>query len=160
MSEHKIGNPIQRGSRRRLAGTLLLIGAVTCGVLVASSYASGSVKPKGVAKDYSYPVLAKDAAQLKGQRIVHTACIFQFDSATGTKDFLAEWTKQGFGIWDNFVDVRLPNAKVGARAFEKDVVTMRGYILGNLTYTTTAGGKNTVPEIEATSVVVKGHNCS
>lgn len=97
---------------------------------------------------------------LKGQRIVHTACIFQFDGVTGPKNFLAEWTGMGYGIWENIVNVDLPSAKVGANAFEKDVVTIHGYILGNYSYQTTSGGTNTVPSIEVTSLAVVGHNCT
>ena len=118
------------------------------------------MKPRGIAKNYSYPVLAKDASSLKGQRVVHTVCIFQFDSATGTKDFLAEWTNLGYGTWENLVNVRLPTASVGAKAFQKDLVTIHGYILGNLSYQTKNGGTNTVPNLEVTSLVVVGHNCS
>jgi hypothetical protein len=102
----------------------------------------------------------KEASSLKGQRIIHTACIFQFDSNTGTKDFLAEWTNLGYGEWDNDVNVQLPSASVGAKAFEKDIVTIRGYVLGDLTYQTENGGSNTVPNLEVTSVTVVGHNCS
>jgi hypothetical protein len=79
---------------------------------------------------------------------------------TGQKDFLAEWTNLGYGEWDNFVNVRLPNASVGAKAFEKDEVTIHGYILGNYSYQTENGGSNTVPNLEVTSLAVVGHNCS
>lgn len=141
----------------------VVIFALSClllGLAASSSAAGAAVKPKGTEKNFSYPVLVKDAASLKGQRITHTACIFQFDSATGPKDFLAEWTNMGYGIWDNFVNVRLPSSSVGARAFEKDVVTIHGYILGNFSYQTQLGGTNTVPYIEVTSLEVVGHNCS
>jgi hypothetical protein len=127
---------------------------------VAGLPGGASVKPKGAYTNYSYPVLTKDAGILKGQRVVHTACIFQFDSVTGPKDFLAEWTNLGYGDWTDFVNVKLPTSAVGARAFEKDEVTVHGYILGNYSYTTESGGTNTVPNLEVISITVVGHNCS
>ncbi len=149
----------RRVARKHAAVTLFAVVFVLGGV-IATSAAEASVNPKGTAKNYSYPVLVKDASILKGQRIVHTACVFQFDSVTGPKNFLAEWTNLGYGVWDNLVNVKLPTAAVGAKAFEKDLVTLRGYILGNYTYQTQNGGTNTVPNLEVTSVVVVGHNCS
>jgi hypothetical protein len=140
-------------------GTIIAL-AILIGATFATSTANASIKPKGPPRNYSYPVLVKDASSLKGQRIVHTACIFQFDGVTGPRNFLAEWTGAGFGIWENLVNVNLPTARVGAKAFEKDVVTIHGYILGNYRYTTTSGGTNTVPNLEVTSLTVVGHNCS
>jgi hypothetical protein len=156
-----------RGSMNRFIGNLryarpLLTALLTAlvGVTFGISSVGASVKPKGVAKNYSFPVLAKDASILKGQRIVHTGCIFQFDGITGPKNFLAEWTNLGYSEWDNLVNVNLPSAAVGAHAFEKDVVTIRGYILGNYTYTNQDGGSDTVPNLEVVSVTVIGHNCN
>lgn len=146
-------------SKRSNVAAIVSVAILIGGTFVTST-ASASVKPKGIAKNFSYPVLVKEASSLKGQRVVHTACIFQFDGVTGPKNFLAEWTGTGYGIWENLVNVNLPTAKVGARAFEKDVVTMHGYILGNYSYTTNSGGTNTVPSIEVTSLTVVGHNCS
>jgi len=138
----------------------LLLAAALLVTLSAAAPVGASVRPKGVYTNYSYPVLVKEAGTLKGQRIVHTGCIFQFDSITGPKDFLAEWTNLGYGEWDNDVNVRLPSAAVGVHAFEGDEVTMHGYILGNYSYTTESGGTNTVPNLEVISVAVVGHNCS
>jgi hypothetical protein len=146
-------------TRRSVRSWVLILVAVLISALGIFP-AGASVKPRGTYTNYSYPVLAKDAGVMKGQRVVHTACIFQFDSITGPKDFLAEWTNLGYGDWTDFVNVRLPSAAVGARAFEKDEVTIHGYILGNYSYTTESGGTNTVPNLEVVAVSVVGHNCS
>ena len=122
--------------------------------------AGASVNIHGSPTNYAYPPLVKNASSLKGQRITHSACIFQFDGITGTKSFLAEWTNGGGGYWSDFVNVKLPNAKVGSNAYQGDVVRMTGYILGNLTYTTKNGGSNTVPNVMVTALSVIGHGCN
>lgn len=114
----------------------------------------------GSPTSYAYPPLLKNASSMKGQRIIHSACIFQFDGATGPKKFLAEWTNGGGGFWNDLVNVNLPSAKVGSNAYQGDVVRMTGYILGNLTYTTKNGGSNTVPSIMVTGLSVIGHGCN
>jgi hypothetical protein len=140
--------------------TLITVAALVSTTIGASS-AAASVRPRGNEINISYPVLAKEASNiLKGHRFVHYACIFQFDSVTGTKDFLAEWTNSGYGIWNDVVNVRLPSASVGAKAFATDVVALHGYVLGNLSYQTQSGGNDTVPNLEVTTIAVVGHNCS
>ena len=130
--------------------TMLVLPAVT---------ALASVKIHGNPTNYSYKQLNKNAYSLKGQRIVHTACVFQFDGATGPKQFLGEWTNMGYNVWTDLVQVKLPNARIGANAYEGDLVKITGYILGNYSYDTQGGGNKTVPSIMVTTLSVVGHGC-
>jgi hypothetical protein len=99
-----------------------------------------------------YAVLDKNPAAMKGSCVSGQAQVFQFDSATGTKALLANYTDVGYGVWTNNVWFNLFSTAVGNGIYETDVVDYVGRVAGSLSYTTQNNGTNTVPEIDITSL--------
>lgn len=114
--------------------------------------ASSDFSPCTSAQTVPYPVLVKNPAAMSGTCVTYTAQVFQFDSVTGPTHLLVYVTNEGYGVWDNIVEVHLSDAFAGHGIYENDIVTLTGRVEGSDTYTTTANGSNTVPVIDATAV--------
>lgn len=50
--------------------------------------------------------------------------------------------------------VNLPNASLGQNVYQNDIVNIVGRVAGATTYQTQAGGSNTVPVIDVSSISV------
>jgi hypothetical protein len=120
------------------------------------SNCSAEWTPCKSAQTLAYPVLVKDPASLKGTCVSYEAQVFQFDSNTGPTQMLVAITNEGLGIWDNVVEVELAKASVGADVYENDIIRFVGRIAGFDDYTTSLGGTNTVPAVDATQIELVG----
>jgi hypothetical protein len=105
---------------------------------------------------YSYAQLSKDAdGALFMNDTVGNACVFQFDSATGSDAFMGEITDTGYG-WDDVVYFTLDDSSVGDGIYQGDLVRYHGYVYGSYDYQTQAGGTKTVPQIQVSSMTKIG----
>jgi hypothetical protein len=111
--------------------------------------------------NYPFAQLVKEAdGPLTGKPTTGTACIFQFDSSTGTDQFLGDVTDSGFSYWSDAVLFALDSSTIGNGFYQGDIVTYHGSVYGTQSYKTRIGGTNTVPVIEVTSMEKTGSGCN
>ena len=90
----------------------------------------------------------------QGICITGQAQIFQYDSVTGSSDMLVDVTNDGYGLWTDIVELQLPATGLPPGLVENDVIQFWGPISGTNSYTTTGGGNNTVPVVDAQDVTL------
>lgn len=105
----------------------------------------------------SYDELVKNPSGT-GAAVYFHAKVFQYDTNTGLTSMLVYVTPGNYDFWTDVVLVNLPNAAAGNGIDNNDIVDIWGVPSGAYSYTTRAGGTNTVPKIEAkyVSLVSKG----
>jgi len=82
-----------------------------------------------------------------GTCVTYQANVFQYDTNTGKNDMLVYVTNSGYGLWTNIVELKLPSSVAGQGFIQDDVIQFWGPTAGTETYSTNAGGHNTVPVI-------------
>ncbi|MGW6695335.1 DUF2510 domain-containing protein [Rhodococcus sp. NPDC054953] len=109
--------------------------------------------------DRDFALIAKDPAAAVGRKVVVYGRVTQFDSATGTTQFLARTAPS---VPDRVYDYDQNTFVVGDTAalirdvVEDDLVTMHAEVLGSFTYDTQAGGSTTVPKLQVNLIEVTG----
>ncbi len=140
---------------KALAVSLATIALAVVPVTTAGALTARGAPPSGWAPCPSskpgppYGVIVKGVV---GTCVHYSAQVYQFDSVTGAKAMLVAITNHGFGVWNNLVYVRLANASMGTRIFDRNVVVVVGRLAGTYSYTNTLGGTDTVPAIDATEL--------
>lgn len=82
------------------------------------------------------------------------AKVFQYDTNTGLTSMLIYVTPGNYDLWNDAVLVNLPSAEAGTGIDNNDIVDVWGVPAGAYSYTTRAGGTNTVPKINAKYVTL------
>lgn len=100
-----------------------------------------------------YNQLVRDPTSLSGQCVVYEAKVFQYTSRTGLTEMLVEVTRGTFTTWTGIVEVNVGSVNVSS-VYQTDIVQLVGVVTGSFTYTTAAGGSNTVPSITLKSISV------
>lgn len=109
--------------------------------------------------DRDFALIAKNPDAAVGRKIVVYGRVTQFDSATGTTQFLARTAPS---VPDRVYDYDQNTFVVGDTAalirdvVEDDLVTMHAEVLGSFTYDTQAGGSTTVPKLQVNLIEVTG----
>lgn len=109
------------------------------------------------ARDFA--LIAKNPDAAVGRKVVVYGRVTQFDSATGTTQFLARTAPF---VPDSVYDYDQNTMIVGDTAalirdvVEDDLVTMHAEVLGSFTYDTQAGGSTTVPKLKVNLIEVTG----
>lgn len=113
---------------------------------------------KASAAAIPYNQLIKDPAALAGHVVTYKAQVFQYDTATGTSNFIASVTNEGYGIWtDNiWADV---DPSIAQNVCNNTVIRFWGSVVGPYTYTTTSNGSLTIPEINIKYISVVSGAC-
>ena len=144
--------------RSELAAQSAAAGTVTTDLASSVAVSGSRATYEARATTMSYAALTKDPAALKGRVVTFHAQVFQYDTNTGTKHFLASVTNDGYGVWtDNvWADV---NPEVAAHVCDNTVIQFWGSVVGAYTYTTTNNGNATVPEIRIKYLTVLSHGC-
>jgi hypothetical protein len=101
----------------------------------------------------SYDELVKNP-QGTGQAVYFRAKVFQYDTNTGLTSMLVYVTPGSYDFWSDVVLVNLPSADAGNGIDNNDIVDLWGTPAGAYSYTTRAGGTNTVPKITAKYVTL------
>lgn len=96
-----------------------------------------------------YNHLIRDPTSMKGVCVSYRAKVFQYTSRTGLALMLIEVTPTS-----GLVAVTIKPTSLAKDVYQTDSVEVTGRIEGSYTYTTTTGGTNTVPEINATRITV------
>lgn len=125
----------------------------------ASAAAAAAVRAyKASAQSMPYNQLVKDPASLAGTVVTYTAQVFQYDTNTGTSNFIASVSNLGYGYWtDNiYADV---DPSLTQRVCAKTIVRFWGSVVGPYSYTTTQGGTLTIPEINIMYINVVSNPC-
>ena len=94
-----------------------------------------------------YNELVRDPSAIAGTRITYEAQVFQYDTNTGLKSMLVYVDNLGGGVWDGLVWVKLPSSAIAHDVYQQDIVRFWGAVSGSYTYTTQAGGTDTVPTV-------------
>ncbi|MFC4603153.1 DUF2510 domain-containing protein [Rhodococcus kronopolitis] len=106
-----------------------------------------------------FALIAKNPDAAIGRKVVVYGRVTQFDSATGTTQFLARTAPL---VPDSVYDYDQNTLVVGDTAalirdvVKGDLVTMHAEVLGSYTYDTQAGGSTTVPKLSVNIVEVTG----
>ncbi|WP_305091856.1 DUF2510 domain-containing protein [Prescottella sp. R16] len=106
-----------------------------------------------------FALIAKNPAAAVGRKVVVYGRVTQFDSATGTSQFLARTAPS---VPDSVYDYDQNTLIVGdttalvENVVENDLVTMHAEVLGSFTYDTQAGGSTTVPKLQVNIIEVTG----
>jgi hypothetical protein len=97
----------------------------------------------------AYGALTSPNAQ-EGLCVTYEAQVFQYNSDTGTTEMLVDVTNDGYGLWTDIVELRLPQSVVSQNFIQDDVIRFWGTTAGSDTYQTSIGGTNTVPVVDVT----------
>jgi hypothetical protein len=113
---------------------------------------------KQSAESIPYNLLSKDPASLAGTPVTYEGQVFQYDSATGTSNFIVSVTNDGYGIWsDNiWADV---DPSIAQNVCTDTIIRFWGDVVGPYTYTTTMNGELTIPEVKIRYVDVVSNSC-
>lgn len=109
--------------------------------------------------DRDFALIAKNPDGAIGRKVVVYGRVTQFDSATGTSQFLARTAPS---IPDSAYDYDQNTFVVGDTTalvrdvVEDDLVTMHAEVVGSFTYDTQAGGSTTVPKLRVNLIEVTG----
>lgn len=95
----------------------------------------------------AYGQLTSPNAQT-GLCVTFEAQVFQYDSRTGTTEMLVDVTNDGFGLWTDAVELKLPQSVVSQNFIQNDVLRFWGTTAAADTYQTASGGSNTVPVVD------------
>lgn len=109
--------------------------------------------------DRDFALIAKNPDAATGRKVVVYGRITQFDSATGTTQFLARTAANQPSSkydYDQNTMVVGDTAALIANVVEDDLVTMHAEVLGSYTYDTQAGGSTTVPKLQVNIIDVTG----
>lgn len=93
-----------------------------------------------------YGALTSPNAQT-GVCVTYEAQVFQYDANTGTTEMLVEVTNDGYGVWQDLVELTLPQSVVSQNFIENDVIRFWGVTTTPDTYTTENNGTNTIPAV-------------
>jgi hypothetical protein len=113
---------------------------------------------KKSAQAIPYNQLSKDPAALAGTPVTYEGQVFQYDSSTGTSNFIVSVTNDGYGFWtDNiWVDV---DPSIAQNVCKDTIIRFWGDVVGPYTYTTTLNGQLTIPEIKIRYIDVVSDPC-
>lgn len=101
----------------------------------------------------SYDELVKNPLG-NGQAVYFRGKVFQYDTNTGLTSMLVYVTPGSYDFWNDAVLVELPSADVGNGIDNNDIVDVWGTPAGPYSYSTRAGGTNTVPTLAAKYVTL------
>lgn len=93
---------------------------------------------------------------MKGTCVTYQAKVFQYTSRTGLTFMLVEVSRDTIGIWNTIVAITVTPSSLAANVYQTNIIDVSGRVVGSYSYTTAAGGSNTVPEIAATQMSVVG----
>ena len=118
--------------------------------VIASYKASAAALP--------YNQLVKDPTALAGKVVTYKAQVFQYDTNTGTSNFIASVTDEGYNIWTNniWADV---DPSIATHVCNDTIIRFWGEVVGPYTYTTTLNGSITIPEINIKYLSVVSKAC-
>lgn len=106
-----------------------------------------------------FALIAKNPGAAVGRKVVVYGRVTQFDSATGTAQFLARtapFVPDSVYDYDQNTMVVGDTAALIANVVEDDLVTMHAEVLGSFSYDTQAGGNTTVPKLQVNIIEVTG----
>lgn len=89
-----------------------------------------------------------------GQAVYFRGKVFQYDTNTGLTSMLVYMTPGNYDFWSDPVLVNLPSADAGNGIDNNDIVDVWGIPAGPYSYSTRAGGTNTVPKLAAKYVTL------